>query len=120
MKPHLEKTKFGLIRTSDERYPHDILIRWDGKVRKRKSRLSKKIFGTGHIVSLDEAKQIYKKGAERLIVGTGHFDKLRLSAEASAYFEKKGVRVSLYPTPKALEHWNDAAGKVIGLFHVTC
>ena len=120
MEPHIDKTRFGAIRIAGDRYTHDVLLRWDGKVHKRKSQLSKKVFGTGHKVSLDEAKQIYKKGAERLIVGTGQFDKLRLSEEAAAYFEKKGVRVALYATPKAIEHWNEAEGKVIGLFHVTC
>lgn len=120
MEPHIDKTKFGAIKIAGETYTHDVLLRWDGKTRKRKSKLSKKVFGTGHKVSLDEAKQIYKKGAERLIVGTGQFDKLRLSDEAAQYFEKKKVRVTLHATPEALERWNKAEGKVIGLFHVTC
>ncbi len=120
MEPVIEKYKFGAMRIAGETYEYDVLLRWDGKVRRRKSKLSRKVYGTSHKVSLDEAKQIYKEGAEALIFGTGRFDKARLSDEAAAYFEKKGVRVMLAPTPKALKRWNEARGKVIGLFHVTC
>ncbi len=120
MEPKIEKYKFGVMRIAGETYEHDVLLRWDGKVRRRKSRLSKKVFGTGHKVSLDEAKQIYKKGAELLIFGTGRYGKVQLSDEAQRYFEKRGVRTVLAPTGEAIKCWNEAKGKVIGLFHLTC
>ncbi len=120
MEPTIEKYKFGVIRIAGETCTHDVLLRWDGKVHKRKSMLSKKVFGTGHKIALDEAKQIYKKGAEELILGTGRFDKVRLSDEARHYFEKKKVKVVLAPTGEAIVRWNEAKGKVIAVFHLTC
>jgi hypothetical protein len=33
--------------------------------------------------------------------------------------EKRGCRVKLEATPKAIHTWNAAGDKVIGLFHVT-
>lgn len=33
-----------------------MLIRLDGKVKKRKKKLSKAVYGTSHLVSLEEAK----------------------------------------------------------------
>lgn len=120
MKPNIEKTRFGMIKIAGEKYNHDVLVRWDGQVRKRKSKLSKHVYGTSHKLSLDEAKYIHKKKAQLLIIGTGQFDRVRLSDEARRYFEKKGVRVVLAATPKAIQLWNKAEGQVIGLFHVTC
>jgi hypothetical protein len=43
-----------------------------------------------------------------------------VSIEAGKYLNKKGCRVKLTATPKAIAAWNKAGEKVIGLFHVTC
>ena len=40
--------------------------------------------------------------------------------EAGKYLNKKGCRVKLLATSKAIHAWNTAGEKVIGLFHVTC
>jgi hypothetical protein len=120
MKPRIDRTKFGSITIDGERYERDVLIRLDGRVKKRKKKLSKAVHGTSHLLSLDEAKHVYEKGAERLIVGAGQSGLLRLSEDAASYFQGKGCRVKLLPTPQAIEAWNKAEGAVIGLFHVTC
>lgn len=97
-----------------------MIIRLDGRVEKRKKKLSKEIYGTSHIISLDEAKYVYEKGAERLIVGTGQSGMAKLSDETAEYLKSKGCRVDLQPTPEAIQLWNEAKGAVIALFHVTC
>ena len=38
---------------------------------KRKKKLSKKLYGTSHIVSKDEAKFVFEKGCRQLILGSG-------------------------------------------------
>jgi len=120
MKPNISDTGFGYVILEGSRIEHDIVIRLSGKTKKRKKKLSKEIYGTSHKVSMAEAKHIYQDGAERLIVGSGQYGLLKLSAEAVDYFEKKKCKVDLQPTPKAIERWNAAQGPVIGLFHVTC
>jgi hypothetical protein len=45
---------------------------------------------------------------------------VHLSPEAEAYFAKKGCKVLLQPTPKAIGVFNRSHAKKIGLFHVTC
>jgi hypothetical protein len=120
MKPTIDDTKFGSITIEGEKIRHDVLIRLNGDVEKRKKKLSKALYGTSHVISLDEAKHIYQDGAEHLIVGTGQSGLVTLSAEAGAYFERKACFVELLPTPQALEVWNRAEGAVIGLFHITC
>ena len=68
MKPHIDQTAFGSITIGGEYLEHDVLIRLDGRVRKRKKKLSKAIYGTSHIISLDEARHLHEEGAQRLII----------------------------------------------------
>jgi len=116
----VEKTTFGSITVDGETFEHDILIRLSGKIKKRKKKLSKKVYGTSHTISLDEAKYIFQEGCQTLIVGTGQHDQVHLSSEAVRYFEKRGVDCFLQPTPEAIETFNQTAEPKIGLFHVTC
>lgn len=120
MKPRIEGTEFGSITIAGEVIEHDVLIRLGGEVKKRKKKLSSAVYGTSHVVSLEEARHVYQEGAERLIVGTGQTGLVELSPEAAGYFQKKRCRVELLPTRQAIDVWNQAEGAVIGLFHVTC
>ncbi len=120
MKPKISKTKFGSITIAGERYEHDIIIRLNGKVEKRKKKLSKEVFGTSHIISLAEAEYIYEDGAKWVLIGTGQSGMAKLSPEATAFFQKKGCSVNLLPTAEAIRRWNETEGPGIGLFHVTC
>ena len=120
MKPGIDQTTFGSITIEGTDFEHDVIIRLGGQVEKRKKKLSKALYGTSHILSLDEAKHIYEKGTQRLIIGTGQYDSVRLSDEAANYFQKKQCQVELLGTPEAIQAWNKSEGAVIGLFHVTC
>ena len=89
-------------------------------VEKRRKRLSKEKYGTSHIVSKEEAKFVFEDGCEVLIVGAGQDGNVRLSPEASTYFDKKRCRVILQPTPEAIVSFNRSRDKKIALIHVTC
>lgn len=120
MKPTLNDSGFGSIVVDGEKLEYDVIIRLNGKVEKRKKKLSKAEFGTSHIISLDEAKYVYEPGAKRLIIGAGCHGMVIISEEAGAFFSKNECKTELYLTPKAIEKWNTASDPVIGLFHVTC
>ncbi len=120
MKPQIDGTAFGSITIAHEEYGHDVIIRLNGEVKKRKKKLSKEIYGTSHIVSLAEAQFVYETGVQRLIVGSGQGGNVTLSDEAANYFKQVQCEVQLLPTPQAIRVWNEAEGAVIGLFHVTC
>ncbi len=120
MKPSIDQTAFGSITIEGTNFEHDVIIRLDGQVEKRKKKLSKEIYGTSHILSLPEARYVYEKGTKRLIVGSGQYGNVELSDEAADYFKRKECQVDLLPTPKAIRVWNETKGSVIGLFHVTC
>jgi len=120
MRTEIDETEFGSITIHGEALAHDVIIRLNGKVKKRKKKLSKAIYGTSHIISLDEAKQVYQEGAKQLIIGSGQYGNVTLSNEAEAYFVRKKCHVKLLPTPDAIALWNKTEGPLIGLFHVTC
>jgi hypothetical protein len=120
MKPTIERTIFGSVTIEGRRYERDVLIRLDGSVKKRKKKLSKAVYGTSHTISLDEAKHVYQKGADLLIVGAGQYGLVELSAEAADYFSRKHCEVERLRMKDAIQAWNEAEGAVIGLFHVTC
>jgi hypothetical protein len=120
VRPRIDSTRFGSITVEGQVYRHDLLICPDGEVLPRSNELSKAVYGTSHVISLDEARQVYQEGAERLIVGTGLFGLTKLSEEADAYLHGRGCRVDLYRIRRAVKAWNQSEGAVIGLFHVSC
>ncbi len=120
MKPIIESVEFGSVIIDKERIRYDIVISVDGEIVKRNKKLSKAIFGTSHILSLDEARDVYDPEANELIIGAGHDSQLKLSAEASDFFEEKKCKIKLLSTPEAAKYWNRYEGHAIGLFHVTC
>ena len=122
MKPGIDATEFGSITVEGAVFDHDVVISPDGEVSRRKKKLSKAVYGTSHMISLAEAKYVYGQyeGAERMIIGAGQYGRVELSPEAAQYLAGKRCDVVLLPTPEAIATWNEARGKVLGLFHVTC
>ena len=116
----IENTTFGRITIDGKTHEHDVLIRLSGEVVKRKKKLSTKYYGTSHVLSKEEAKFIFERGCNELIIGLRQMGIVRLSPEAEAYFEKKDCKVLLQPTPDAIQVFNKSHAKKIGLFHVTC
>lgn len=116
----IDSTSFGDITIDGRTYDHDVIIRLNGDIVKRKKKLSKKLYGTSHVVSKDEAEFVFEKGCGLLVLGSGQEGNVRLSPEAEAWFARKGCKVVIQPTPGALRVFNEARGKKIGLFHVTC
>ncbi|MGD8306737.1 MAG: MTH938/NDUFAF3 family protein [Ignavibacteria bacterium] len=120
MKPRIDKTSFGSITINGETFEHDILIRLNGGITKRKKKLSKKYYNTSHKISAEEAEYIHEKGVSKLLIGSGQTGMVKLSEEAAALFNEKNCVVEILPTGKAIEKWNEEEGSVIGLFHLTC
>ena len=120
MIPKIEKTKFGSITIGGEDIEHDIFITADGRVKKRKKKLSKAVFGTSHTISREEIRYIYRKGIEGIIIGSGQYGVTEISDEAVEYLQRKKCKVILCTTPEAIRDWNRTEGKWMGLFHVTC
>jgi len=116
----IDGTTFGEIVIDGKKYDHDVVIRLSGEIVRRKKKLSKRLYGTSHVLSKDEAKFLFEKGCEQIIIGSGQYGNVHLSPEADSYFAKHDCEVLLKPTPEAIEAFNRSRGKKIGLFHVTC
>ena len=116
----IDGTTFGTITIDGKTYDHDVVIRLSGEIVKRKKKLSKRLYGTSHVLSKDEAKFLLEDGCEQIIIGSGQMGNVHLSPEAEAYFEKHGCKVLLKPTAEAITAFNRSHGKKVGLFHVTC
>jgi hypothetical protein len=52
----IDGSEFGAVTIDGTTYAHDVIIRLSGAVEKRKKKLSKKYYGTSHVISKDEAK----------------------------------------------------------------
>jgi hypothetical protein len=120
MKPQINNTKFGSIKVDGKKYKHDIYITLDGKVSKRKKKLSKAIYGSSHTIALDEIQYFFDDQADGIVIGTGQYGVAKLSFEADEFLHSKNCRIHLLPTPRAIDEWNTCEGKLLGLFHVTC
>jgi hypothetical protein len=116
----INATEFGSITVDGKTYEHDVIIRLSGRVEKRRKRLSKEKYGTSHIISKAEAKFVFEDGCDLLIVGAGQDGNVRLSPEASKFFDKKHCRVFTQPTPEAIRAFNESHDRKIALMHVTC
>ena len=113
----IEGTTFGTITIDGKTYDHDVVIRLSGEIVKRKKKLSKRLYGTSHVLSKDEAKFLLEEGCEQIIIGSGQMGNVHLSPEAEAYFKKHGCKVRLEPTGEAIGVFNRSREKKIGLFH---
>jgi hypothetical protein len=60
----IDHTTFGEITIDGKTYDHDVIVRLSGEIVKRKKKLSKKLYGTSHIVSKDEAQFVFENGCE--------------------------------------------------------
>ncbi|TAJ11091.1 hypothetical protein DMA11_18265 [Marinilabiliaceae bacterium JC017] len=120
MKPHIDSTSFGSITIADTTYDHDVFISLNGSVHKRKKKLSKKTYGTSHIISEEELQHILEEDTSLLIIGSGQSGMVGLSNEAKALVIQHDIEVYIKETPKAIEKWNSLKERAIGLFHVTC
>ena len=68
----IRNTTFGSITIDGKTYEHDVLIRLSGEVVKQKrEKLSKKHYGTSHVLSKEEAKFVFERGINKLILWLG-------------------------------------------------
>ncbi len=93
----IEDTTFGTITIDGKTYEHDVIIRLSGEVLKRKKKLSKKYYGTSHVLSKDEAKFIFEKGCEQLILGSGQMGNVHLSRKLRRISRKRAARYCCSP-----------------------
>ncbi|MBD3293199.1 MAG: ROK family protein [Armatimonadia bacterium] len=118
--PRIESVEFGSVTVDGETLEHDIHIRANGKLKKRKKKWARKDYGTSHIIGPRELKKALKKGAEALVIGEGFDGMVRLAEEGREMLEQRGVRWEMLPTEEAIDAWEGKDGRKALILHVTC
>ncbi len=118
MKPTIKTTKTGKIAVNRRMINYDFYIDPDGNLIRRKKQSRDKDRESLNILSLDEAGKIYDPVVNEMIIGCSPDCKLRLSYEATDFFEEKKCKIKLLPLREAIDYWNNYEGKAIGLFHL--
>jgi hypothetical protein len=57
----IDGTEFGNITIDGKKYGHGVVVRLTGEVVKRKKKLSKKLYGTSHLVSKDRPNSCLRR-----------------------------------------------------------
>ena len=80
--------------------------------------------GTHHEPGIQPAdvEELLDHGAEVIVLSRGHYERLQTCPETLELLEERGVEVYRLQTEKAVERYNELAGKVrVGaLIHSTC
>ncbi len=118
MKPTIKTTRTGKIAVNRRTIDYDFYIDPDGNLIRRKMTSKGKERDSLSILTLDEAGRIYDPVVNEMIIGCPSDCKLRLSNEATDFFEEKRCKIKLLPLREAIEYWNNYEGKAIGLFHL--
>ena len=116
----IEATQFGSITVDGHTYCHDVVIRLDATISKRDKNLSRRRYGTSHMLSEEEVKAAYQPGCTCLVVGTGQHGRVQLSEPAALFLQQQRCAVVCEVTPRAIERFNADSEGTIGIFHVTC
>lgn len=116
MKPTINEKKTGEISINNKMIDFDISINLDGKVIKRHQQSMDEMKSSE--LTLEEASSLYDPNANEMIIGSGWHSVLRLSNEATDFFEEKRCKIKLLPTREAITYWNRYEGHAIGLFHI--
>ena len=118
--PQITGTSFGEVTVGRKSYPHDVVIRVDGKVKKRKKALAKDVYGTSHMIGPKELERVCRGGLEVLFIGTGHSGQVQVTDEARQYLAQRSIECQALPTPELVEAYNQSQQRKAALIHVTC
>jgi hypothetical protein len=88
----IDSTIFGAITIDGKIYQHDVVVRLSGEVVKRKKKLSKKLYGTSHVLSKDEAKFLFEKGCDQVVIGSGQMGKCTYHRKLKPTSKEKAAR----------------------------
>jgi hypothetical protein len=116
----VEADGFGRLLVDGELWEKDIYLLADGSVKKRKKRLAKEAYGTGHVVGPRELELVCEGDPQVLVVGTGYGGALSLSADGRRWLQERGIALEMLRTPEAARRFCELQGRRAALFHVTC
>jgi len=114
------KSEFGWVKIDGILYEKDIIVHSNGKISKRKKKLSKDLKALyGHTpLSERELDFLENEKPEIVFVGTGHEASLPITPEALVILQKYNTVIE--PTPEVIKKINDEERKFTAIIHITC
>lgn len=114
------ETGFGWIVIGGIRYAYDVLIHVDGKVSKRKKKVSKELKGSyGHTPLIrKELEFLADENPAIVYIGTGQYGDLPITDEAQELLTHYGAVIR--PTPEILPLLEREGRRHVAIIHVTC
>jgi len=112
-----EAFSFGMIRIDGVTYEHDVVIE-QGQVRKRSKKPSKKYREQFGHTPLSIEEEIPWK-CRTLVIGTGTGD-LPVMEEVKQEARRRGIKILVLPTAKAIEALKKDTPETNAILHVTC
>jgi len=118
--PEITGARFGRITVGKKTYEHDVYIRADGEVKKRKKSIARAVYGSSHSIGPGELKKVCKGDPEIVFVGLGQSGLAELTEEAHEFLRARNIAFCALPTPQAVEAYNESTQRKAALIHVTC
>lgn len=118
--PKIREATFGEIVVGKKTHKDDVLVRVDGKVKRRKKDVVKERHGTSHVVDAKELARVCRGGPEVVFVATGHQGQMALNEDAESYLSQRRIRLEVVRTPELAEVYNACEDRKAALVHVTC
>ncbi len=119
---YIDSYQFGKIVIDGKCYTADLII-YPDRVKDNWWRKE------GHQLCLDDILEVLEKkevvtSPETIIVGTGAVNCLRVLPETEKYIRAQGIKLTILPTGKAVETYNQLVGEgeknIFACLHLTC
>lgn len=113
--PHIDEYRFGQIVIDDESYTNDVII-FPDRVMANWWR------DQGHALSVDDLEDVLAASPQVLIVGTGAYGRMVVSAETRDHVEEQGIEVIIHKSEKACQVYDQISQekKTVAALHLTC
>lgn len=118
MKPLITRSNTKDIFIDDTQINYDFLIDSGGEIQKRIPIFSEAVNASSSI-SLEEAYKLFDPNVNEIIIGSPANDRLKLSHEATDFFEEKRCKIKSLPVDEAITYWNRYEGHAMALFHIS-
>jgi len=110
----IDFVKLGEISINGKIYYSDVIAYWDGEI---------EMVTKDHIFHHNDLLKISQKNPEMIIIGTGLNQMVRITEEAQALAEEKGIELFIEESKKASEIFTAfvfEGKKAVAVIHTTC
>ena len=111
----IDSCTFGKIVIDGKSYDNDVVL-YKEIVYPNWWRMS------GHLLQIGDIEKHLKKKPEKIVIGTGFSQMMKIDPEVKDYLEKADIKTVIEATSSAWKSFNSLSNEedVMGAFHLTC